>query len=122
VAAREGADRARRYGRIWAVMHEGSATGVAYASSQHTAGLWNHGFNESGGGHVYMTRTDGGASEGVVAEIVSRTHWSCNGFHGSERRYSADHVHKDGYNSLCQITVGGHISSPGPYLGHHEHN
>lgn len=95
----------------------GSAGGVAYANFEHTSGLWNHGRNNE---HIYMTRTDGGASEGVVAPIYTLY---CGGgtAHGSETRYSANHVHVDGNSGVCNGVFEGHFSSPGPYLGHHGH-
>ena len=94
----------------------GSLGGVAYAATfQHTAGLWNHGID---GRHIYMTRTDGGSSRGVIAAI-----WTFDGrrYHGDDLGYEANHVHLDGQDGFATNTVAGHYSSPGPYLGHHEH-
>lgn len=102
----------------------GSLSGLAFAhaSSSHTAGLWNHGID---GIHVYMTRTDGGSSEGIVAHIYNHTPCpGCGWFtdtHSSETRYTANHIHTDGCHAWDCDTTAGHISSPAPYLGHHSH-
>lgn len=97
----------------------GTAGGAyAYSGSfQHTAGLWNHGID---GHHYYMTRTDGGSSTGILAEIDAL----CGGgtAHSPETSYAANHVHNDGGGSLCTHIIAAHFSSPGPYLGHHEHS
>ena len=100
----------------------GSLAGLAYAHaySEHTAGLWHHGID---GNHVFMSRTDNGSSEGVVAWIYRK--WIAGswtyGNHSYETRYSAQHVHVDGCEAWDCDTTNGHISSPGPYLGHHSH-
>ena len=89
----------------------------------HTAGLWQHGFyNDTD--HVWMERTDGGSSEGVLAFMFYNTYPSVAGpYHSTETRYSANHVHVNGVSGgpAGQSTYAGHFSSPGPYLGHHEH-
>lgn len=90
---------------------------MAYAYTfQHTYSLWNHGID---GKHVYMTRTDGGGSEGVVAYL-----YNCGSggiCHSGPTRYSGNHVHVNGCESLFCGTGGGHFSSPGPFMSHHGH-
>jgi len=100
----------------------GAGLAYAHAYSAHTAGLWNHGID---GNHVYMSRTDGGSSEGVVAWIYWKQPCPGCGYltdqHSYETRYSANHIHVDGCESWDCDTTAGHISSPGPYLAHHSH-
>jgi hypothetical protein len=102
----------------------GTAAGFAYAGahSEHTSGLWHHGID---GDHVFMTRTDGGSSEGVVAWIYNKQVCPGCGWltdqHSYETSYVANHIHVDGCNAWDCVTTAGHISSPGPYLAHHSH-
>ena len=100
----------------------GILSGLAYghAYSSHTYNLWNHGID---GNHVFMDRTDGGSSEGVVAWIYKK--YTAGGWlygqHSYETRYTANHIHVDGCEAWDCDTTGGHLSSGGPQLSHHGH-
>lgn len=98
----------------------GALGGVAYAGTayfQHTAGLWNHGID---GHHYYATRTDRGTSDFRLAAIHFDT---CFGqvLHTGDNGYVGNHVHANADDAFCASFVAAHFSSPGPYLGHHEH-
>jgi len=92
-------------------------TTYAYSGSfQHTAGLWNHGID---GHHHYATRTDGGSSQLYTHSVNCVVSGGCN--NGDDVGYVGNHVHGDGPSGIEHM-FGAHFASPGPYLGHHEHN
>lgn len=95
-----------------------STPGAAIAAFQHSNGAWTHGVD---GRHVWMTRDDGGHHGTGVVAWITYSGWPWQE-HSSEVRYAAYHVHTDGCEGAICRTHAGHFSSPGPYLGHHQHN